>query len=45
MIIFLSQDFIPVDKKDAVMAKVIPDDGKPPYFIAVDNEDKLKPDA
>jgi hypothetical protein len=40
MIIYLDSKWNVVDKKDATFAKVIPDDGAPPYFIAVDDEDK-----
>ena len=38
MIIYLDNNFNPVDKDQAVMAKVIPDNGEPPYFVSVERE-------
>src|SRR5574343_903481 len=38
MIIYLTANFTPTDQASAVMAKVIPDDGSPPYFVAVNTE-------
>ena len=35
MIIYLDADFNPVDKDKAVMAKVIPDNNDPPYFVTI----------
>jgi hypothetical protein len=40
MIIYLTKDFEPVEKEKAVMAKVIPENGDPPYFVAVEKEEK-----
>lgn len=40
MIIYLSDKFEPVDKSIATMAKVIPEDGGAPYFIAVNRDTK-----
>jgi hypothetical protein len=39
MIIYLDKDFNPVEKDKAVMAKVIPENGDPPYFIKVEKEE------
>jgi hypothetical protein len=41
MIVYLTKDFTPTDKANAIMAKVIPDNGDAPYFIAV-NKDAIK---
>lgn len=40
MIIYLDENFTPVDQEKAVMAKVIPDDGSAPYFVSVDTKTK-----
>ena len=39
MIIYLDDKFNPTTKEKAIIAKVIPEDGKPPYFI------RMKEDA
>ena len=40
MIIYLDSNFDPVEKENAVIAKVFPDDGSAPYFIIVKDKDK-----
>ena len=40
MIIYLNADFEPVEKAQATMAKVIPDDGSSPYFIRVNEKEE-----
>ncbi len=39
MIVYLDKNFNPVDMAHSVMAKIIPEDGSPPYFITVENDD------
>jgi len=38
--VYLDKNFSPVDEDKAVMAKVIPEDGSAPYFVAVKKEAK-----
>ena len=40
--IYLGKDFIPTEKKSAIMAKVIPGDNLPPFFIILDKTEKEK---
>ena len=35
MIIYLNDNFDPVEKDEATIAKVIPDNGEVPYFIDI----------
>ena len=42
MIVFLTKDFKPTTEAAAVMAKVIPDNGDAPYFVAVNNGSEQK---
>lgn len=40
MIIYLDNDFNPVDKDIATLARVIPDNGDAPYFVALNQSEK-----
>lgn len=42
MIIYLDRDFNPVPKEQAAVAKIVPEDGSMPYFVAVEPPFVLK---